>query len=399
MNTSASDFVSSTTSNNIDASIMKAVPRMKNVSMAMTRGKQIISTALPIYTTAQERVLPPKKRKAPVILNNDSIVPTTILLRQVASCWYRPSVVNRASSTSGSTFYLERYREKALYLYPQGPQNFFRHCIEPCADPADLQRRRDEKRATKKAAASAPAAEKTATFKNSTILSSNNKYMASNKLTKNIKPTKHKCAKIDETVASRKVYVSPPSLTTATTISRQTQGSSIPTAAYATSQVVSSLSTSFPKRTSPRNKAASPVTDPLPSAKDKYSAASSSNETNPADMEAEMVTMIPLCSRERLPINAGDVSCTVPRGDVPLQSAPPGPDHSLTPPAVRPVRKTCMPPYTTNVMTTKDPQACCRIDSATCTIAAMTRLPVNVTSRPHPMPCGGLCVYHSGTFD
>ena len=322
MNPSNGDRVSSTTADNTDASAPKrsraatnAAPRMNAAAIAMTSGARIISKVLPKYlstTTKQEgRALPPKKRKLPMNRNNpnSAAAPTTILLRQVASCWHPPTIASRDSfPTSGSPFYLERYCEKAVEtVYPQGPQNLFRHVIEPCADPADLQRRHDK--AAKKATA-ADDADKTIAIKHSTVASSKNKCATGENPTRKDKPTKHSGDEKDKLVASRQYAILPPSPSTATVVPYQAHGKSISTTVSTTKQMTSATKgldreTSPLKRKIPRNNAGTPVVDTLPPIAGKKSP----NVPSSKDIHQSVTaaTKTPVRHRQKLPANVGDV--------------------------------------------------------------------------------------------
>eukprot|EP00977_Amphora_coffeiformis_P025399 scaffold19629_cov147-Amphora_coffeaeformis.AAC.3 len=412
MNPSNIEFISSTSTNNNDASapkrlaISQATPRLNAAAMAMTSGARIISRILPKYPTTGERLLPPKKRQVPVDHKNDknSVVPTTILLRQVASYWNPPTVVSRESSTSGSPFYLERYCEKALDLYPQGPQNLFRHCIEPCADPADLQRRHDENQAAKKAASDVTENTAATKYSTATSISTKKKYTTSKNLSKKDKPAKDKNGEKDKTVPSRQGAVPPPSPSTAAAVPRQTHDKFISTTSASkttdssTATSCFDLATSRLKRKTPRNKSAAPAADTRPMADDKSSMVPPPKATNPT---GTTTTDVRQC--ETLLVHSEHVPLAVPRGgsrSSPLRSAPPGPDRSLTPPAVRPMRKTDIPPRrTTTIEPMNNFRACPPMRSVPYSVAAMAPLPVNFMSKPQTMPREGPSVYHSGTFD
>lgn len=85
------------------------------------------------HNSQRKGLLPPKKRKVAAKYVNPKL-PMTILKRQVASKWDVPF---SRGSTTGSPFYLERYGEKALSLYPKGPQTLhLPRCLQPVDDPA-----------------------------------------------------------------------------------------------------------------------------------------------------------------------------------------------------------------------------------------------------------------------
>lgn len=95
--------------------------KLSRTSSAPTRSNNTTTTS------PRKSALPPKKRK--VSGKHLTQLPMTILKRQVASKWTAASFSHGSSVVTpapppitGSAFYLERYGEKALSLYPKGPQ-------------------------------------------------------------------------------------------------------------------------------------------------------------------------------------------------------------------------------------------------------------------------------------
>lgn len=325
-----------------------------------TDGKAPISKMLPKYPK-EERRLPPKKRKVPVDYNS-SVVPTTILLRQVASCWDPPTTVSRESSpSSGSPLYLERYGEKALSLYPNGPQTALLHKIEPCADPVDLQLRYDKEHqaaavavtSTAKTAKARDSHENSLETAGTANMKSTDKGKPQHKDTpKNKdrdKPTENNEAQEKEDGPSRQGVVTPAPQATANVVPHPKQGASLVATPFLTTAVSykSKILVPSPLKRKNLRQARAPAADALPFTNAQGSTAPSTLGNH--DTASMSSTRDPMAE-----ITVGHVQFAVPLGGMkqdPLTSAPPGPDRTTIRPAFQPVRK-IMPTSTANGTTT-----------------------------------------------